>query len=52
MGARSEFFVNPELDFQVAVSAIVVLVVSGALAGLFPGVKAARVNPVLALRDE
>jgi putative ABC transport system permease protein len=52
MGARSEFFVNPEIDFQVAVSAIVVLVVSGALAGLFPGVKAARVNPVLALRDE
>jgi putative ABC transport system permease protein len=51
-GMQSEFFANPEIDFQVAVSAIAVLVISGVMAGLFPGIKAARVNPVLALRDE
>ncbi len=52
LGAQSDFFANPEIDFGVAVSAIAVLVFSGALAGFFPGLIAARVNPVLALRDE
>ena len=52
LGAQSEFFANPEIDFDVAISAIAVLVLSGSLAGLFPGLIAARVNPVLALRDE
>lgn len=51
-GMHSDFFANPEIDFGVAMSAIGVLVVSGILAGLFPGIMAARVNPVLALRDD
>jgi len=49
---HSDFFANPEIDFGVAVSAIAVLVLSGIAAGLFPGIMAARVNPVLALRDD
>jgi len=36
----------------VAMAAIAVLVVSGTLAGLFPGMLAARVKPALVLRDE
>jgi putative ABC transport system permease protein len=52
LGAQSDFFANPEIDFGVAISAIAVLVFSGILAGLFPGLMAARVNPVSALRDE
>jgi putative ABC transport system permease protein len=52
IGAQSDFFANPEIDFGVAVSAIAVLVFSGVLAGFFPGLMAARVNPVRALRDE
>lgn len=52
LGVQSDFFANPEIDFGVAVSAIAVLVFSGALAGFFPGLMAARVNPVYALRDE
>ena len=51
-GMQNDFFTNPEIDFGVAISAIVVLVISGILAGLFPGIMAARINPVRALRDE
>ena len=49
---EGEFFANPEVDFQAAMSAIIVLLVAGAVAGLIPGAHAARINPVLALRDE
>jgi len=52
LGAQSNFFANPEIDFGVAISAIAVLVFSGALAGFFPGLMAARISPVHALRDE
>jgi len=48
----SEFFRNPEVDFSIAVAATLVLVFSGMLAGLFPAIKAARIRPVIALRDE
>jgi putative ABC transport system permease protein len=48
----SEFFRNPEADFSVAVSATILLIIAGAVAGFFPAMKAAAVNPVEALRDE
>lgn len=48
----SEFFRNPGADFSIAVSATVLLVFAGAVAGFFPAMKAARVKPVEALRDE
>jgi putative ABC transport system permease protein len=51
-GMQSDFFANPEINFGVAISAIAVLVFSGGAAGLFPGIMAARVDPVLALRDD
>jgi putative ABC transport system permease protein len=49
---KAGFFGNPEVDLGIAISAIVVLVVAGTLAGLIPATKAARVNPVVALKDE
>lgn len=52
LGIESDFFSRPEIDFSIAVSAIVVLLVSGVIAGLIPGIKAANVDPVIALRDE
>ena len=52
MGADSQFFTRPEVDFQVAISALVVLVVAGALAGFFPAMRAANIKPVDALNDK
>jgi putative ABC transport system permease protein len=46
------FFTNPEIDFQVAVIATIILVIAGALAGLVPARKAASIKPIVALRDE
>jgi putative ABC transport system permease protein len=48
----TEMFAHPEVDLKVALSATVLLVIAGALAGLFPARTAARVNPIKALRDE
>jgi len=47
-----DYFRNPEVDIQTALIATVVLVISGALAGLWPAMKAANVKPIEALRDE
>lgn len=50
--AQSEFFVNPQVDFRVAISTLIVLVVAGALAGFVPAYRAAQIKPIVALRDE
>jgi putative ABC transport system permease protein len=49
---ESEFFRNPEADFMTAVSATIVLIVSGALAGFIPARRAAAIRPIEALKDE
>src|SRR5690606_4377723 len=33
---EADFFTNPEVDFNVAVSTLIILIVAGALAGFFP----------------
>jgi putative ABC transport system permease protein len=43
---------NPEVDIGIAATATVVLIVAGVLAGFFPARRAARVSPIVALRDE
>jgi putative ABC transport system permease protein len=49
---ESGFFSDPEVNFQVALAALVILIVTGALAGLIPAFKAVSIAPVEALRDE
>lgn len=51
LNIQSDTFAKPAIDFQAAFSAILVLTLSGILAGLIPGIKAMRVDPVIALRD-
>ncbi len=48
----SDFFVNPNVNLQLAIVATVLLVTAGAIAGFFPARKAAGIRPVEALRDE
>lgn len=45
------FFRQPEVDFNLAITATVLLVLAGALAGVLPAIRAANVNPIVALRD-
>ncbi len=49
---KSEYFLNPEVDFGVALTTLALLVFSGALAGFFPAYRAAKIKPIVALRDE
>jgi putative ABC transport system permease protein len=48
----NEMFRSSEVDFQVAVTALVILVVSGANACFIPARRAVKVRPIDALRDE
>ena len=47
-----EFFSQPQINFDVAIGATLVLILAGAIAGFVPARKAASVKPVVALRDE
>ena len=49
---EGDFFKNPEVDLSIAVSSVLLIIVAGALAGLFPALKAARVEPIHALRED
>lgn len=51
-GIGSEMFAYAHVDLGIATQVTVVLIVAGALAGLFPALKALKVKPVEALRDE
>ena len=51
-GASTDMFNNPNVDFNKAISALVILIFSGALAGLIPAQRAVQMKPIDALRDE
>lgn len=48
----SDFFKNPEVDFKIALTTLVLLVFAGALSGFVPAYRAARIKPIVALKDE
>jgi putative ABC transport system permease protein len=52
LAVRAELFKNPAIDLSVALYALLALILSGALAGLIPALRAVRIRPVEALRYE
>lgn len=52
MNTETMMFANPGVSFQVAVTALIILVFSGALAGIIPARKAVTIKPIDALRYE
>ena len=51
-GNGETIFRNPTVDLGIAVTATLVLVVAGAIAGYIPAKRAASIKPIVALRDE
>ena len=45
-------FRNPEVDFRVAISALIVLIVFGIFAGIIPAKRAVSIKPIEAIRTE
>ena len=46
------FITNPYLNIGMAITATVILIIFGAIAGYVPARRAARIKPIVALRDE
>ncbi|NJB36217.1 ABC transporter permease [Croceivirga sp. JEA036] len=47
-----DYVLNPSVNFNVAFTTVIVLVLAGTIAGFFPAWKAAKVHTIEALRDE
>lgn len=54
MGEKlKDFFItNPYIDMPMAIIATIILIIFGAIAGYVPARRAARIKPIVALRDE
>ena len=52
MEAESDMFKHPEVDFNVAITATIVIIFAGAIAGLIPAYKASKIDPVIALKTD
>ena len=48
----SPFIKYPQVDFRTAIITVFILVTAGALAGFLPAYRAAKIKPIIALRDE
>ncbi|WP_299127372.1 ABC transporter permease [uncultured Winogradskyella sp.] len=48
----SDFIKYPQVDFNIALTTVFLLVIAGAVAGFIPAYRAAKIKPIVALRDE
>ncbi|RYY01171.1 MAG: FtsX-like permease family protein [Gammaproteobacteria bacterium] len=46
------YFQKPEVDLSIAISALLLLIVAGVIAGLVPALRAARIMPIEAMRAD
>lgn len=49
---EADFFTKPEVDFNVALTTLILLIVAGAFAGFVPAYRAAKIRPIVALRGD
>ncbi|WP_299222766.1 ABC transporter permease [uncultured Psychroserpens sp.] len=49
---QHDFIKNPQVNFNLALTTVFILVVAGAIAGFIPAYRAAKIKPIVALRDE
>ncbi len=52
IGSGGGMFRNPEINLYTALIFLLIIIAAGGLAGIIPAQKAARVNPIIALRSE
>lgn len=52
MDTSSQMFLSPEVNLGVSLGSLIVLIISGLIAGLLPALHASRISPVEALRSE
>ena len=48
----NQFFQNPEVDLPTAIYATLALIIAGSIAGLIPALRASKIEPVVALRED
>jgi putative ABC transport system permease protein len=51
-GIESDGFRHPQVNFSVAITALIVIIISGILAGLIPAARAVAIKPIEAIRTE
>lgn len=49
---KNDYIKYPQVDFNTALTTVFILVLAGAFAGFFPAYRAAKIRPIIALRDE
>lgn len=52
IGGSAGMFKSPEIDLTAALVCLIIIIISGGLAGVIPAQKAAGVDPIVALRSE